>query len=99
MSNLPDLNLHKSKLKLHTRKSREQRLASINIFETLPGDQTREPRAHHDVFTERRTILCPDPQVGADRMMNRPLEQNDLQRFGAVEAQIVSVHEPLQLRR
>lgn len=68
------LKIKSSKLKLDAGKACEQCLPRENIFKSSARNQTRKPGTQHDVLAQRRAILDSRPEIGADRMVNRPLE-------------------------
>jgi hypothetical protein len=63
-----------SKLKFHTRKSCEQRLSGENVFQATAGEEAGESGANHNVLAQGWPVFRTNTQVGANGMMNRPLE-------------------------
>src|SRR5215831_2475641 len=88
---------NKSELKFQTGEASEQRLSSEDVFETAAGNQARESSAHYDVLAERWAILNACTKICPDGMMNRALKEHDLDRLGAIKAQVISIQKRLQL--
>src|SRR5437899_5540076 len=83
----------RSELKLYVGKQGKQDPAVIDVFQALPRHQRRRPAADDDVLTQRRPILEAHAEIRSDTVTDRTLEQQQLQRFGAIKTQTIRVYE------
>ena len=86
-----------SKRKFAQAEKREERAASVDIFEPLAGLQGGGTTGEDDVFGERRAVFDADAEVGADGVADWGLEKQIFERLGALKAQEIYVGEAFQL--
>ena len=80
-------------LKLHVGKERKQDPTVIDVLQGVSRYQRCGAATDDDVLTERRTIVEARAKIGANAVPNRTLEQQQLQRFSAIEAKVIEVGE------
>ena len=76
-------------LKLHVGKERKQDPTVIDVLQGVSRYQRCGAATDDDVLTEWRTIVEARAKIGANAVPNRTLEQQQLQRFSAIEAQVI----------
>src|SRR4051794_15952804 len=57
----------------------------VEVAETLPGDQARDPHGEVEILRQERATLDPHADVGADEAVDIPVEEEMFQDIRGVE--------------
>src|SRR5581483_837639 len=77
----------------------QERPLLVDVPEAVPGEEARETRGEDQVLVEQRPVLDADARVPPDLVADLVLEEEDAQRGGVLEADVVEVQRPPKLRR